>query len=37
MKTLVTPGTDVVYSPTSSIDTPTILWFKDGTVISTGG
>jgi len=38
MKTPVTPDTDVVvYCPTSSIDSPTILWFKDGTIISTGG
>jgi len=38
MKTPVTPGNDVlIYCPTSGIDTPTIFWFKDGTLISTGG
>jgi len=38
MDTPVTSGTDVViYCPTSGIDTPTIVWFKDGTMISTGG
>jgi len=38
METPVSLGTDVViYCPTSGIDTPSIVWFKNGTMISTGG
>jgi len=38
MVTPVTPGTDVsIFCPSSGIDAPSIVWFKDGTMISAGG
>ena len=37
-ETIVETGTIVtIYCPTTGVDTPTIRWFKDGTVITSGG
>ena len=38
MVTPIVTGTDVeIYCPTSGINTPGIVWFKDGTMITSGG
>ena len=36
--TPITTGSSVtIYCPSSGIDTPTIVWFKDGTMVTSGG